>query len=162
MDGRRDEGTDEEGVSSRLTVWTHFSVPPSSVRRSIPPLSLSLSLSLSLFLSDCSAVLLVAVAAVDTWATPQGSSDPFILAFDGEYCFSKPIPAAERAKSGVGRTTTDGELQCSTEYVAVAAAAAALAVTAAVFRTFRRSTPTQRRRVRRGDHKISPTNERRR
>ena len=130
MDAPRQREGEADGRG--LTVWTHFSVPP-------PPLSFRLQ-SPSLSPRGVAA----AAAAVDTWATPQGSSDPFILAFDGEYCFSKPIPAAgRRADDGIasqsvrqaGRSrecSSAGDGRRRSRPVPLS-----LAVAAAVFRTFR-------------------------
>ena len=91
------------------TVWTLF-----SVRRPPPPLPPPFRAVPRPAPLQCSSRSLL--MAVDTWATPQGSSDPFILPLDGEYCFSKPIPAAERtnerAELGVRTTTTTTSSCC--------------------------------------------------
>ena len=144
MDAPRQREGEADGRG--LTVWTHFSVPP-------PPLSFRLQ-SPSLLPPHGVAA---AAAAVDTWATPQGSSDPFILAFDGEYCFSKPIPAA-------GRRTDDGIASQSVRQAGVGSAAAR-GTDDDVVAPFLSPLRSRRRffehlggeRGREGDHKISPS-----
>ena len=93
-----------EGGSGGRTTWSDCldSLFRSS-SSSFVPTAVSLSLS--------PRGVAAAVAAVDTWATPQGSSDPFILAFDGEYCFSKPIPAAGRRTDDDGRRNSESVSQ---------------------------------------------------